>query len=88
MTLEDRKNIVPGQLILVYDKAKKALQQWVVVDGKGRRTTVAFDNMVPGVEPDPELFKIAVKRSDHARARRAIGKSTITSRSLACDRGH
>ena len=62
VTLEDRKNIVPGQLILVYDKAKSALQQWVVVDGKGRRTTVALDNMVPGVEPDPELFKVAVTR--------------------------
>jgi outer membrane lipoprotein-sorting protein len=63
VTLEDRKNIVPGHLILVYDKAKSALQQWVVVDGKGRRTTVALDNMVPGVEPDPELFKIVVTRA-------------------------
>lgn len=63
ITLEDRKNIVPGQLILVYDKASSALQQWVVVDGKGRRTTVALQNMVPGVEPDPALFQIAVKRA-------------------------
>ncbi|MBL8895220.1 MAG: outer-membrane lipoprotein carrier protein LolA [Rhizobiales bacterium] len=63
ITLEDRKNIVPGQLILVYDKAINALQQWVVVDGKGRRTTVALQNMVPGVEPDPALFQIAVKRA-------------------------
>jgi outer membrane lipoprotein-sorting protein len=63
VTLEDRKNVVPGQLILVYDKASDSLQQWVVVDGKGRRTTVALQNMVPGVDPDPELFKIAVKRS-------------------------
>lgn len=63
VTLEDRKNIVPGQLILVYDKSSNALQQWVVVDGKGRRTTVALQNMVPGVDPDPELFKIAVKRA-------------------------
>jgi len=63
VTLEDRKNIVPGQLILVYDKASNTLQQWVVVDGKGRRTTVALENMVPGVNPDPDLFKIAVKRT-------------------------
>ena len=48
VTLEDRKNIVPGQLILVYDKSSNALQQWVVVDGKGRRTTVALQNMVAG----------------------------------------
>ncbi len=63
VTLEDRKNIVPGQLILVYDKASNVLQQWVVVDGKGRRTTVALQNMVPGGDQDPELFKVAVKRS-------------------------
>src|SRR4051794_9533950 len=35
VTLEDRKKLVPGYLILVYDKASQALQQWVVVDGKG-----------------------------------------------------
>lgn len=63
VTLEDRKNIVPGQLILVYDKASNALQQWVVIDGKGRKTTVALQNLVPGVEPDPELFQVAVKRA-------------------------
>jgi outer membrane lipoprotein-sorting protein len=63
VTLEDRKNIVPGQLVLVYDKASNALQQWVVIDGKGRKTTVALQNLVPGVDPDPELFQVAVTRS-------------------------
>lgn len=63
VTLEDRKNIVPGQLILVYDKASNALQQWVVIDGKGRKTTVALQNMVPGIDPDPQLFQVAVKRA-------------------------
>ena len=63
VTLEDRKNIVPGQLVLVYDKASNALQQWVVIDGKGRKTTVALQNLVPGVDPDPQLFQVAVTRA-------------------------
>lgn len=62
ITLQDRKKTVPGHLILVYDEAKKALQQWVVVDGQGRRTTVSLENIVAGGNPDPKLFKIEVRR--------------------------
>ena len=62
ITLQDRKKTVPGHLILVYDEAKKALQQWVVVDGQGRRTTVSLENIVAGGNPDPKLFKIDVRR--------------------------
>ncbi len=62
ITLQDRKKTVPGHLILVYDEARKALQQWVVVDGQGRRTTVSLENIVAGGKPDPDLFKIEVRR--------------------------
>jgi outer membrane lipoprotein-sorting protein len=62
ITLQDRKKTVPGHLILVYDEGKKALQQWVVVDGQGRRTTVSLENIVAGGSPDPKLFKIDVRR--------------------------
>src|SRR5262245_7808690 len=62
ITLQDRKKTVPGHLILVYDETKKALQQWVVVDGQGRRTTVSLENIVAGGNPDPKLFKIDVRR--------------------------
>jgi outer membrane lipoprotein-sorting protein len=62
ITLQDRKKTVPGHLILVYDDGKKALQQWVVVDGQGRRTTVSLENIVAGGKPDPQLFKIEVRR--------------------------
>jgi outer membrane lipoprotein-sorting protein len=62
ITLQDRKKTVPGHLILVYDEGKKALQQWVVVDGQGRRTTVSLENIVAGGKPDPKLFKIEVRR--------------------------
>ena len=63
VALEDRKNTVPGQLILVFDKGRSELVQWVVVDEKGRRTTVELENLVSGVEIDPALFTIAVTRS-------------------------
>jgi len=62
ITLQDRKKTVPGHLILVYDDEKKALQQWVVVDGQGRRTTVSLENIVAGGTPDPKLFQIDVRR--------------------------
>ncbi|MGE3830738.1 MAG: outer membrane lipoprotein carrier protein LolA [Parvibaculaceae bacterium] len=62
LTIQDRKKTVPGHLILVYDETQKALQQWIVVDGKGRRTTVELQNLVSGVKADPALFTIEVKR--------------------------
>lgn len=67
ITLQDRKKTVPGHLILVYDEGKKALQQWVVVDGQGRRTTVSLENIVAGGKPDPKLFKIEVRRMKDKR---------------------
>ena len=62
VTLEDKKKIVPGHLILSYDEKQKALQQWIVVDGQGRRTTVSLENVVAGVQTDPKLFVIKVNR--------------------------
>ena len=62
ITLQDRKKTVPGHLILVYDDGRKELQQWVVVDGQGRRTTVSLENIVAGGKADPKLFSIQVRR--------------------------
>jgi outer membrane lipoprotein-sorting protein len=63
VTLEDKKNTLgSGQLTLVFDQTRNALQQWVVIDGKGRRTTVTLENIVAGVETDPKLFKIKIDR--------------------------
>jgi outer membrane lipoprotein-sorting protein len=59
VTLEDKKDTFEGgQLILVYDQSRKALQQWVVIDAKGRRTTVTLENLVAGEKPDPKLFVV------------------------------
>ncbi len=63
VTLEDKKNTLgSGQLTLVYDQTRNALQQWVVIDGKGRKTTVSLENVQAGIEPDPKLFVVKIKR--------------------------
>jgi outer membrane lipoprotein-sorting protein len=65
VTLEDKKSTLgSGQLTLVYDQARKALQQWIVTDGKGRKTTVSLENMQAGIEPDPQLFVVKIKRDN------------------------
>ncbi|MBC8036556.1 MAG: outer-membrane lipoprotein carrier protein LolA [Rhizobiales bacterium] len=64
VTLEDKEGVLGGQLILVFDQTQKALQQWVIVDSKGRRTTVSLENIVAGVKPDPQLFVVKINRKD------------------------
>ncbi|MFN4140992.1 LolA family protein [Aestuariivirga sp.] len=63
VTLEDKENTLgSGQLTLVFDQTRNALQQWVVIDGKGRRTTVSLENVQAGVDPDPQLFVVKIER--------------------------
>ena len=62
VTLESKDSLVPGHLVLVYDPENSALQQWIVVDGQGRKTTVNIAKLEPGVEPDPKLFEIEVPK--------------------------
>jgi outer membrane lipoprotein-sorting protein len=62
VTLESKDSLVPGQLVLVYDPQNSALQQWIVVDGQGRKTTVNIAKIEPGVEPDPKLFEIEIPK--------------------------
>ena len=65
VTLEDKESTLgDGQLTLVYDLNRKALQQWVVIDGKGRRTTVTLENIEAGIETDPKLFVVKINRRD------------------------
>lgn len=62
VTLEDKEEgAAGGQLVLNYDAARNALQQWVVIDAKGRRTTVTLENVVVGEAPDPKLFVVKFK---------------------------
>lgn len=58
VTLEDRDKMVPGHLVLIYDNGRKTLQQWIVVDGQGRRTTVSLNKMVAGGKLSARLFRV------------------------------
>ena len=63
--LEPKKSTLGGgQLILIFDLIKMQIQQWVVIDGKGRRTTVSLENIVSGVKPDPKLFVVKINREE------------------------
>ena len=65
VTVEDKKNTLgSGQLTLVFDQTRKVLQQWIVTDGKGRKTTVSLENLQAGIEPDPKLFVVKIKRDN------------------------
>ena len=64
VTVEDKKNTLgSGQLTLVFDQTRKVLQQWIVIDGKGRTTTVSLENLQDGIHPDPKLFVAKIKRA-------------------------
>jgi outer membrane lipoprotein-sorting protein len=65
VTLEEKGGSLGGNLTLVYDRNRNALQQWVVTDAKGRRTTVSLENVVAGVKTDPALFVVKIKRKDY-----------------------
>ncbi len=62
LTLEDKDEWVPGQLTLVFDNENFALQQWVIIDGQGNRTTIHVTNLETDVEADPQLFEVNLPR--------------------------
>ena len=62
--LEDRKGTIGGQLVLIFDETQNQLQQWIIVDGKGRRTTVSLANLESGVKIDPKLFVVKIDRKN------------------------
>jgi outer membrane lipoprotein-sorting protein len=62
--LEDRKQTLGGQLVLIFDENLNQLQQWIIVDGKGRRTTVSLANLEAGVVIDPKLFVVKIERKE------------------------
>ena len=44
------------------ESVKNQLQQWIIVDGKGRRTTVSLANLESGMKIDPKLFVVKIDR--------------------------
>jgi outer membrane lipoprotein-sorting protein len=64
IALQDKKSKIGGYITLVYDETNQVLQQWMVVDGKGRRTTVQLSELETGVKFDPKLFKVKITRPE------------------------
>lgn len=62
MGLVDKKGSVPGQIYLVFDDARSELLQWIIVDGKGQRTTVELSNLEKDVKINPKLFNVTINR--------------------------
>ena len=63
VTLADKKeNVNAGAMVLVFDETNNVLQQWIIVDGKGQRTTVQLENIQLNVALDPKLFKVTINR--------------------------
>lgn len=56
VSLADRKDNLGGYITMIFDEQNNQLQQWVIVDGKGRRTTVQLANIETGGKFDPKLF--------------------------------
>ncbi|HHN73253.1 MAG TPA: outer membrane lipoprotein carrier protein LolA, partial [Thermopetrobacter sp.] len=74
VTLKDRDRSVDGHLVLIFDEKRNSLQQWIVVDGQGRRTTVTLNSLQPGVKLSARLFR--VKRPEEAAFERQRRKRT------------
>jgi outer membrane lipoprotein-sorting protein len=58
LRLEDKDQMVSGELVLIYDSNLNALRQWIVIDGEGRRTTISLDNLVADEPADASLFVV------------------------------
>ena len=70
ITLRGRDKSMPGKLLLVYDPARKALQQWTVVDPQGRRTTVTVGQLQRNIRVSDNLFH--VPRNGEGAKRRKV----------------
>ena len=64
IALSDKKGGMPGQIVLVFDESQDVLQQWVIIDGKGQRTTVDLSNIEKDVKINPKLFSVSIKRNN------------------------
>jgi outer membrane lipoprotein-sorting protein len=62
VALADKKGGLKGQIILVFDESKNELQQWIIVDGKGQRTTVQLGNLEKNAKINPKIFNVTIKR--------------------------
>lgn len=66
ITMQEKDQLVAGQLTMVFDRASNELVQWIIIDGKGQRTSVELANVDKSAQPNPQLF--VVKRSKERKS--------------------
>jgi outer membrane lipoprotein-sorting protein len=64
IALSDKKGSIPGQIVLIFDETQNVLQQWIIIDGKGQRTTVELANLEKDVKINPKLFNVTINRDN------------------------
>jgi len=69
LTMEDKSQLVAGQLTVVFDAESMVLKQWVIVDGQGLRTTISLKSLQNGVKADPKLFEVKLRNEIKDRER-------------------
>ncbi len=67
ITFKDKSAFASGTLVLVFDQNAKQLLQWVVIDERGRRTSVSLSNLKYGIKVDPKMFKVKIPKSRRQR---------------------
>ena len=67
LTLASKNRSVPGRLQIVYNEATASVEQWAIVDGEGRRTTVSLSELKVGGQHDAALFKVKRPRNNRAK---------------------
>jgi outer membrane lipoprotein-sorting protein len=67
VAFQDKKGSLGGYLILVFDEPNNTLQQWIIVDGKGRKTSVQLANLEFGGKFDPKLFIGKIDREQRTK---------------------
>lgn len=67
LTLAAKNKAVPGRLTLTYSEEKSEIEEWAVIDGEGRRTTISLSEISAGGDHAASLFK--VKRPKKQRVR-------------------
>ena len=69
LTMEDKEQLVAGQLTVVFEAETMSLKQWVIVDGQGLRTTISLKSLKNGVKADPKLFEVRLRKEIKDRDR-------------------
>ncbi len=62
VAFQDKKGKMSGYITLIFDDRANVLQQWIITDAKGRRTTVQLANLEKGVTVDPKLFVVKINQ--------------------------